>query len=385
MKRQATEHIRNARTLLIAVQAPYNRTKHIESYFEEFLSLVKTNGVVYEKIEYIKLREIDPSYFLTSGKLQDIKKICDELNIEHVIISELLSPQQERNMSDLLGCSVFDRTSLILEIFEKGAQSAEGKLQVAIARYQHRRTRLAGKGLHLAQQSGTIGIRGGPGETFKERETRLIEDEILKIKRELARLARARETQRKQRRRSSLLQLCLIGYTNTGKSTILNTLTNSSVLAEDKLFATLDTTTRELFINHTKIGVISDTVGFIQNLPHKLIEAFKSTLSELQYADLLIHIVDASDIDWQKHIQVVHEVLEELGVERNMLYIFNKIDKLSEEECVARSAEFARFNPHVMTCAQSKEGLKPLTDFLYDWYNTNKTTKTIDEPSEDKE
>lgn len=367
MKRQATEHISNARTLLVAVQAPYNRTKNIESYFEEFLNLVKTNGVIYEKVEYIKLREINPPYFLTSGKLEELKKICDELKIEHVIISEQLTPQQERNMSNFLECSVFDRTTLILEIFEKGAQSAEGKLQVAIARYQHKLTRLAGKGLGLAQQSGTIGIRGGPGETFKERETRLIEDEILKIRRELARLAQSRETQRKQRRLSQIPQLCLIGYTNTGKSTILNTLTNSAVLAEDKLFATLDTTTRELYINKTKIGVISDTVGFIQNLPHKLIEAFKSTLSELRYADLLLHVVDASDIEWKKHIQVVHEVLEELGVERNMLYIFNKIDKLSEEELAKHSLEFERFSPHVLTSARSKEGLKPLTDFLYTW------------------
>jgi GTPase len=380
MKRQATEHISNARTLLVAVQAPYNRTKNIEAYFEEFLSLVKTNGVVYEKIEYIKLREINPPYFLTSGKLEELKKICDELKIEHVIISEQLTPQQERNMSNFLECSVFDRTTLILEIFEKGAQSAEGKLQVAIARYQHKLTRLAGKGLHLAQQSGTIGIRGGPGETFKERETRLIEDEILKIRRELARLAQSRETQRKQRRLSQIPQLCLIGYTNTGKSTILNTLTNSAVLAEDKLFATLDTTTRELYINKTKIGVISDTVGFIQNLPHKLIEAFKSTLSELRYADLLLHVVDASDIEWKKHIQVVHEVLEELGVERNMLYIFNKIDKLSATELAKRSVEFEPFSPHVLTSARSKEGLKPLTDFLYTWSmeHKNSVDKKID-------
>jgi GTPase len=368
MKRQATEHIRNARTLLLAIQAPYNRTKNLESYFEEFLNLVKTNGVVYEKIEYIKLREIDPPYFLTAGKLEGIKKICDELKIEHVILSEQLSPQQERNLSNFLECAVFDRTNLILEIFEKSAQAAEGKIQVALARLQHRRTRLAGKGIHLAQQSGMIGVRGGPGESLKERETRLIEEEVLKLKRELARLARARSTQRKQRQRSNIPQLCLIGYTNTGKSTILNALTKSNVLAEDKLFATLDTTTRELYIDSIKIGVISDTVGFIQNLPHTLIEAFKSTLSELQYADLLLQVVDIADAEWQKHIRVVHEVLQELGVDKEMLYVCNKIDKLSEAELAERMTAVAPFNPHVFVSARSKEGLQPLRNFLLQWH-----------------
>ncbi|HEV2917427.1 MAG TPA: GTPase HflX [Candidatus Babeliales bacterium] len=372
MKRQATEHIRNAKTLLLAIQAPNNRSQHIESYFEEFLNLVKTNGVVYEKVLYIKLRETDPSYFLTAGKLEEIKKICDELGIEHVIISDPLTPQQERNLSDFLECTVFDRTSLILEIFEKAAQAAEGKIQVALARLQHRRTRLAGKGIHLAQQAGMIGVRGGPGETLKERESRLIEEEVLKLKRELNRLARARETQRKQRQRSRILQLCLIGYTNTGKSTLLNALTKSNVLAEDKLFATLDTTTRELYIDRTKIGVISDTVGFIQNLPHTLIEAFKSTLSELQYADLLLHVVDISDPEWQKHIRVVHEVLEELQVDKDMVYVFNKIDKLSEHDLEECKRAVAPFNPHVLISAKSKDGLKPLRDFLFTWHE-NKT------------
>lgn len=358
----------SAKTLILGVQAPYNRTKHIESYFEEFLNLVKTNGVVYERAEFMRLRDIDPAYFFTKGRLEELKKLCDELEIEHIIISEVLSPQQERNIEDFLDCTVFDRTALILEIFEKGSHTADGKIQVKIARLQHRRTRLAGKGIFMAQQAGMIGARGGPGETLKERESRLIDDEVTKYKRELERAAKSRETQRKQRQRSGLPQMCLIGYTNAGKSTILNALTHSEVLAEDKLFATLDTTTRELYLFKTKIGLISDTVGFIQNLPHSLIESFKSTLSELKYADLLLQVVDASDANWEKQIKVVHEVLDELGVSKEMLYVFNKIDRIPESERQDRELSFARFNPRVLTDARSKDGLQPLKDFLYTWH-----------------
>ncbi len=368
----------NARTLILGVQAPYNRIKHIESYFEEFLNLVKTNGVIYERAEFMRIRDVDPSYFFTKGRLEELKKLCDELEIEHVIISEALSPQQERNIEDFLNVTVFDRTAIILEIFEKGAHSADGKIQVKIARLQHRRTRLAGKGVFMAQQAGMIGQRGGPGETLKERESRLIDDEITKYRRELERIAKSRETQRKQRQRSGLPQMCLIGYTNAGKSTILNALTHSDVLAEDKLFATLDTTTRELYIHKAKVGLISDTVGFIQNLPHSLIESFKSTLSELQYADLLIQVVDASDANWERHIKVVHEVLEELGVSKEMLYVFNKIDRIPESERQERELAFARFNPRVLTDARNKDGLQPLRDFIYTWSQERTTHKGTD-------
>jgi GTPase len=378
MKNISINPISTACTLVIGVHTPANRTEQIESYFEEFLNLIRTNGIVYEKAEFIKLREIDPSYFFTKGKLEALKKICDELHVEHLVISEQLSPQQARNLEDFLDCTVFDRTDLILEIFQKGAHSAEGKIQVKIARLKHRRTRLAGKGLFMAQQAGMIGARGGPGETLKERETRLIDDEITKYQRELHRLFKARQTQRKQRQKSGIPQLCLIGYTNAGKSTILNALTHSNVLVEDKLFATLDTTTRELFIHKEKIGLISDTVGFIQNLPHALIESFKSTLSELHYADLLLHIVDGSDADWDKHIQVVHEVLGELSIDKEMLYIFNKIDRISEEIRTTREIQWQRFNPHVMTNALEKDGLQSLKNFLYTWHMEYASPKNID-------
>jgi GTP-binding protein HflX len=279
------------KVLLVGIHALYNKTTYIKSYFEEFINLVKSNGITYDEITYIKLRSIDAGTFITEGHLDDIKKICDEKNIDEVILSEPISPQQERNLHDYLHCRIFDRTQLILEIFEKSAHSAEGKAQINIAMLEYLKSRLAGKGIHLSQQSGVMGLRGGFGETAKEKERRHIDDHILKLKRQLEQLGKTRETQRKQRLKSKLPLFCLIGYTNTGKSTILNALTKSNVLAEDKLFATLDTTTRELFINSKKKGLISDTVGFIQLLPHHLIEAFKSTLSELKYADLLLQVV----------------------------------------------------------------------------------------------
>lgn len=351
-------------TLIVGIDAPYNKTVNIDSYYQEFLSLVRTNGTEYDQAIFIKLREIDPGYFLTKGKLQEVKEIVEKHNIRDVIISEPLSVQQERNLNDFLRCKIHDRTRLILEIFEKAAHTAEGKIQVAIAMLQFDKSRLAGQGIYLSQQAGQIGNRG-PGETLKERETRHIENAVLKMKKQLESLERARATQRKRRLSSQLPLICLVGYTNAGKSTILNALTNSNVLAEDKLFATLDTTTRELYLDGKKKGLISDTVGFIQQLPHQLIEAFKSTLSELQYADLLLHVVDISDTNWEAQIKVVLNILAELEVDKPMLFVFNKADRIADFAQLEQS--IARYQPHVIVSAQSKEGLAPLTEFLQAW------------------
>ncbi len=362
------ETISFPKTLIIGVEAPYNRTPYIQSYYDEFLSLLETSGIPYDYSYFTKIRMVDPVYFFTKGKMQEIKDICDEHAIEHVIISESLNSRQERNLSDFLECDVFDRTALILDIFEKAAHSAEGKAQVAIARLNFKKTRLAGKGIHLSQQTGILGARGGPGETAKEIETRHIEEEILKIKKQLKRIEQARSTQRQQRLARAVSHICLIGYTNVGKSTILNALTKSSVLAENKLFATLDTTTRELYINHKKIGILSDTVGFIQQLPHQLIEAFKSTLSELQFAHLLLHVVDVSDRNWQAHIKIVHDILQELSVSKEMVYVFNKIDLIeNEEEREKLLLQIERYNPHIIISAQSKEGIEPLKNYIAHW------------------
>lgn len=351
-------------TLIIGVDAPYNKTVNIDSYYQEFLALVRSNGTEYDQAIFVKLREIDPGYFLTKGKLQEVKEIVDKHHITDVIISEPLSVQQERNLNDFLHCKIHDRTRLILEIFEKSAHTAEGKLQVAIAMLQFDKSRLAGQGIYLSQQAGQIGNRG-PGETLKERETRHIETAILKMRRQLESLEKARATQRKRRITNQIPHIALVGYTNAGKSTILNALTKSNVLAEDKLFATLDTTTRELYVDGKKKGLISDTVGFIQQLPHQLIEAFKSTLSELQYADLLLHVIDIADPNWEAHIKVVLNILVELEVDKPMLFVFNKADRVADLAALEQS--ISRYQPHVIVSAQSKEGLAPLTEFLRAW------------------
>lgn len=353
------------RTLLVGIQSPFNRTKNIDSYYAEFINLVKTFGAPYEDVVCIKLRTLDSAYFISRGKLDQVKELCEKLSIERVILSDSINTQQARNLHDYLECEVMDRTQLILEIFERAAVSAEGKTQVAIAQFQHAKTRLAGKGIFLEQQIGTPGQRSGPGEKKKERDRRHIEEQILKLKRQLEKMQHARETQRKKRIRSEEPLMCLIGYTNAGKSTILNTLTKSNVLAEDKLFATLDTTISALYIDGVKKGTLSDTVGFIQQLPTHLIEAFKSTLSELKYADLLLQVVDLSDVNWREHIDVVNKILYDLALDQKMLYVFNKRDKV--ENLVEVMTQLEAYQPHVVTSGNTKDGLEPLINFLRSW------------------
>lgn len=371
-KKETYDTRQSSRILIVGIQTPLNTNKTIESYFEEFRNLVESNGVDYEHEISIKLREIDPTYFLTKGKLTEITEFCEENDIEEIIFSEPLSNKQHRNLGKMLHAKIYDRTELILEIFEKGAQSAEGKLQVEIAMLEHKKTRVVGGGIELAQQAGLLGGRG-PGETQKEKELRHFETLISTLRRHLKQLEKVRDTQRKKRLSLGIPQVALIGYTNAGKSTILNTLTHSTVLAEDKLFATLDTTTRELYLGNKKKGLISDTVGFIQQLPHKLVNAFKSTLSELEYADLLLQVVDASDINWRRHIAVVHEILEELDVHKPMVYVFNKIDRLSDQELALLKISADRYEPFVLVSSLTKEGIEPLRTWLTTWdpQNTN--------------
>ena len=352
------------RVLAVGIYSPNNQTHNIEAYYQEFLNLIASNGVTPIATLFIKLRSIDPGYFITSGKLEEILKVAQENNIEQIVLSERLSSRQEKNLADMLDCQIFDRTQLILEIFEKGAHSAEGKIQVHLAMLQNKKARLAGRGVDMSQQWGMICMRG-PGETEKEKETQHIELLMNTLRRALKRLSKQRETQRKQRLANQVPHICLIGYTNAGKSTVLNELTHAQVLAEDKLFATLDTTTRELYVQKEKIGLLSDTVGFIQQLPTTLIEAFKSTLDELQYADLLLQIIDVSDSNFEAHIKVVETILAELTVNKPMLFVFNKIDKVVNSERL--EPLLMKYQPHVIISASSQEGIKPLADYIFEW------------------
>ncbi|MFH1832487.1 MAG: GTPase HflX [bacterium] len=355
--------------LIVGVYTPYNPIRSMDHYFEEFLNLIKTRGLQYDDSLFMKLREVDKNTFLTKGKLQELADYCQEHDFEEILFSEPLSPLQERNLEDTLDCAIFDREKLILEIFKNTAQTSEGKIQIEMAEMQFQRTRLLGKGKDFAQQAGYFGTRG-PGETITEEIRRHFGEKLKQAHRKLERLQKSRDTQRQQRLKSKIPLLCIIGYTNSGKSSLLNQLTKSSVLAEDKLFATLDTTTREFFLDKEKRFLMSDTVGFISNLPHTLIEAFKSTLDELHFATLLIHVVDASNPAWQDQIRVVQKTLEELHVKQPMLYVFNKMDKLDPEKpeiIDALKKEFTTYEPYVCINTRSKEGVKELVKYLKEY------------------
>lgn len=353
--------------LLIGVYSPQNTTQDIDAYYEEFINLAHTFGAVdYVNIN-IKLRSIDSGHFFTKGKLEEVQAVFDADNYDAIIISEKLTAQQERNLNDLFDCPILDRTRLILAIFEKSATTAEGKLQVEIAKLEFAKTRVTGHGVHLDQQAGSVGVRGGPGETVKEATLRHLNRSILNLKKQIERTVKARATQRKQRVSQKIPLLCLVGYTNAGKSTVLNALTNSDVLAKDQLFATLDTTTRQLNINGKDVGLLSDTVGFIQQLPHQLIASFQSTLAELSYASLLLVVTDISDNNWRSHIDVVLQTLKKIEVEKEILFVFNKTDKMEPKELKARLEEAKEFTPGVAISCIKPNGLDPLKKYLTKW------------------
>lgn len=351
------------RRLIVGIFAPYNHSSSPDFYYQEFMSLLETAHIEYDLSLFFKARQIDNNMFLTKGKLQELADFCEEHKIEEVVFSELLTPVQERNLEDAIGCPIFDREYVILDIFRTSASTAEGKIQVEMAELEFMRTRLIGKGREYAQQAGFIGGKG-PGETLKEEIKQHFAEKIRQSKKKLATLSSARETQRKERLKKNIPVFALVGYTNAGKSSILNALTKSSVLAEDKLFATLDITTRELFIDQTKKYLVSDTVGFISNLPHNLIESFKSTLNELHYAAQLIHVVDVSNPDWKHQIDVVLRTLKELSINKPMVYVFNKIDKLSAEEIATLEPVLQEYQPHVYIHATSKDGVAPLLSYI---------------------
>jgi GTP-binding protein HflX len=313
----------------------------------------------------------DAALFVGSGKADEIKALVQGHRADAVLFDQALSPAQQRNLELHLGVAVADRTMLILEIFGERAQSHEGKLQVELARLQYLSTRLVRRWSHLERQRGGIGTRGGPGEAQIELDRRMIGERIKGVKRQLDRVKRQRGTQRRARERNQAFRVSLVGYTNAGKSSLFNALVNARAYAADQLFATLDTTTRQLYLEGASTSVsLSDTVGFIRDLPHKLIEAFEATLQEANDADVLLHVVDCSSPALAEQMDEVQRVLADIGAASiPQVLVFNKLDRLSESKRprqlrdVLERDGMAR-TPRVFVSAQTGEGLAALRSIL---------------------
>jgi GTPase len=306
---------------------------HFDNELEELSQLATTAGLTPISKMTCKRKAPDAALFVGSGKADEIKFMAEQLGAQEVLFDQSLSPAQQRNLERHLGLPVNDRTLLILEIFAQRARSHEGKLQVELARLQYLSTRLVRRWSHLERQQGGIGMRGGPGETQIELDKRMIGDAIKRTKERLVKVKKQRSTQRRQRDRRQSFNVSLVGYTNAGKSTLFNALVKARAYAADQLFATLDTTTRQLYLGEAgRSASISDTVGFIRDLPHGLIDAFQATLQEAADADLLLHVVDASNVNFPEQMTEVKRVLHEIGADSVPQWlIFNKIDNLPEE------------------------------------------------------
>lgn len=304
----------------------------------------------------------DPALYVGSGKAEEIAHAATDYDIEIIIFNHALSPAQQRNLEKKLKIHVVDRTSLILDIFAQRAKSHEGKVQVELAQLQHLATRLIRGWTHLERQKGGIGLRG-PGETQLETDRRLLGERVKALKDKLNKLQRQRETQRRARNRSRVFSVSLVGYTNAGKSTLFNVLTKAGAYTADQLFATLDTTSRRIYLGDAGQIVISDTVGFIRELPHQLVAAFRATLEETIHADLLLHVVDASSPTRLDQISQVNHVLQEIGADHiPQLLVWNKIDVAGLSPSVERD-EYDRMH-RVFLSAKTGQGLSELRSAL---------------------
>ena len=305
--------------------------RKVMEYLEELEFLADTAGAVGVKKFIQKVDKPDKATYIRSGKLEEIAAFCEENQIKYVIFDDELTGMQQRNIERIIKTSsVIDRTSLILEIFSQRAQTAYAKMQVELARYNYMLPRLAGMWTHLERQRGGVGMRGGMGETQIEIDRRIVRERIAKLKEQLKKVDRQMATQRSNR--GQMVRLALVGYTNVGKSTLMNVLSKSEVFAENKLFATLDTTVRKVVIGNVPF-LLSDTVGFIRKLPTLLIEAFKSTLDEVREADILVHVVDVSHPDYEEQMEVVDKTLKDISAADKPIYvIFNKTDNHVHEE-----------------------------------------------------
>jgi len=313
--------------LLVAVEY-FSMNYDLQVSIEELIQLANACNMEVKEVIIQKLNERTPQYYIGKGKVNEIKNHL--YDIDMVIFNEELSPMQVKNLTDALLIEVSDRSDLILRIFEQRAKSQEAKLQVKIARNQYLLPRLAGMRKDIYSQQGGSGFRGS-GEKQIELDKRMIHKQIVQYQKELNQLVSRRQTQRKRRKKHDMKIVSLVGYTNSGKSSLLNYFSDKKVLEKDMLFATLETSTRAVALNHQQKILMNDTVGFIDQLPHHLIKAFRSTLEEVKEADLLLHVVDASSDNLQKHIDTTKEVLKELGIENTpVLYVYNKIDKIQE-------------------------------------------------------
>ena len=300
-----------------------------DTSMEELADLLETAGGVCVGTVFQNKDAPDPRTFIGEGKAAEVKELVGAMGADMVVVDNPLSPSQQRVLSEELGVQVLDRAALILDIFAQRARTREGRLQVELAQYQYLLPRLLGMWTHLERQEGAIGTRG-PGETQLETDRRHIRRKISKLEEELRDVRRVRATQRQRREKNEVPVVAIVGYTNAGKSTLLNRLTGADIPANNRLFDTLDTTTRTLEISDTCTVLLSDTVGFIRKLPHHLVEAFKATLEELSYADLLLHVIDASNPLWREQAAVVEQLIVELGAEQTpRIDVFNKCDKFT--------------------------------------------------------
>ncbi len=346
---------------------------HFDGELEELGLLAETAGLKPVARITCKRKSPDAAVFVGSGKADEIKELALMHGATEILFDQSLSPAQQRNLERHMGVAVNDRTLLILEIFAQRARSHEGKLQVELAKLQYLSTRLVRRWSHLERQSGGIGMRGGPGETQIELDRRMINDAIKRTKERLDKVKKQRSTQRRQRNRRDAFTISLVGYTNAGKSTLFNALVKARAYAADQLFATLDTTTRQLYLGQAdgtgRSVSLSDTVGFIRDLPHGLIDAFQATLQEAADATLLMHVVDASNPNYPEQMDEVQKVLTEIGAaDVPQVLVFNKLDAMPPETRPMQLHDHYTVDgqsvPRFFVSAQTGEGLAALRDFL---------------------